>query len=77
MLVLGRYKDEVICIGDDIEVTVVQGAGKNGQVRLGITAPREIQVDRKEVRERKEAEAAYATEAAYAAAPEADGLDPH
>lgn len=49
MLVLSRQRDETIMIGDDIEVTVVDIRGD--KVRLGITAPREISVHRKEVYE--------------------------
>ena len=49
MLVLSRQRDETIMIGDDVEVTVVDIRGD--KVRLGITAPREIQVHRKEVYE--------------------------
>src|SRR6266446_234834 len=47
MLVLSRQRDETIIIGDDIEVTVVDIRGD--KVRLGINAPREISVHRKEV----------------------------
>lgn len=47
MLVLSRQRDETIMIGDDIEVTVVDIRGD--KVRLGITAPKEISVHRKEV----------------------------
>ncbi|CAA9412959.1 MAG: Carbon storage regulator [uncultured Phycisphaerae bacterium] len=47
MLVLSRQRDETIMIGDDVEVTVVDIRGD--KVRLGITAPREISVHRKEV----------------------------
>ncbi len=47
MLVLSRQRDEVIMIGDDIEITVVDIRGD--KVRLGINAPRHIQVHRKEV----------------------------
>ena len=47
MLVLSRQRDETIIIGDDIEVTVVDIRGD--KVRLGITAPKEISVHRKEV----------------------------
>ena len=47
MLVLSRQRDETIMIGDDIEVTVVDIRGD--KVRLGINAPREIAVHRKEV----------------------------
>ncbi len=49
MLVLSRHRDETIMIGDDIEITVVDIKGD--KVRIGITAPREIQVHRKEVYE--------------------------
>src|SRR5438552_15374131 len=47
MLVLARKSDETIMIGDDIEVTVVDIRGD--KVRLGINAPKEISVHRKEV----------------------------
>jgi len=47
--VLSRQVDETIMIGDDIEVTVVDIRGD--KVRLGITAPKEIAVHRKEVYE--------------------------
>ena len=49
MLVLSRQRDETIVIGDNIEITVVDIRGD--KVRLGITAPREIQVHRKEIYE--------------------------
>jgi carbon storage regulator len=47
MLVLSRHRDETIMIGDSIEITVVDIKGD--KVRIGINAPREIQVHRKEV----------------------------
>ena len=47
MLVLSRQRDETIMIGDDVQITVVDIRGD--KVRLGISAPREIQVHRKEV----------------------------
>lgn len=47
MLVLSRQRNEVIKIGDDIEVEVVDIRGD--KVRLGITAPKEISVHRKEI----------------------------
>jgi carbon storage regulator len=49
MLVLSRAKDESIIIGDDIEITIVDVRG--GKVRLGIRAPLNITVHRKEVYE--------------------------
>ena len=47
MLVLSRQKDESIIIGDDVEITIVDVRGD--KVRLGITAPKEISVHRREV----------------------------
>lgn len=47
MLVLSRQRDETIMIGDDVEITVVDIRGD--KVRLGINAPKTIQVHRKEV----------------------------
>lgn len=47
MLVLSRQRDETIMIGDEIEITIVDIRGD--KVRLGINAPRDIQVHRKEV----------------------------
>lgn len=47
MLVLSRGKDESIEIGDNIRVTVVSITGS--KVRLGIEAPPEVPVHRKEV----------------------------
>lgn len=49
MLVLSRQRDETIMIGDEIEITVVDIRGD--KVRLGINAPRLVQVHRKEVYE--------------------------
>jgi carbon storage regulator len=47
MLVLSRQRDESIMIGDGIVITVVDIRGD--KVRLGIQAPTEIPVHRKEV----------------------------
>lgn len=47
MLVLSRLKNETVIIGEDIEVTVIDVRGD--KVRLGINAPRNVRVDRKEV----------------------------
>ena len=49
MLVLSRQRDETIMIGDEIEITIVDIRGD--KVRLGINAPRTVQVHRKEVYE--------------------------
>jgi carbon storage regulator len=47
MLVLSRKRDEVIMIGDDISIIVVDIQGD--KVRLGVEAPHEIPVHRQEV----------------------------
>lgn len=49
MLVLSRHRDESIIIGDNIVVTIVDIRGD--KVRLGINAPSEIPVHRREVYE--------------------------
>ena len=47
MLVLSRQRDESIMIGDNVQITIVDIRGD--KVRLGIIAPTEIPVHRKEV----------------------------
>jgi carbon storage regulator len=47
MLVLTRHVHQSIVIGHDVVVTVLEVRGD--QVRLGITAPKDIQVHREEV----------------------------
>ena len=47
MLVLTRKSNQSIMIGDDVEVSVLSIIGE--KVRIGIQAPREIPVFRKEV----------------------------
>lgn len=47
MLILSRKKDEVIVVGDNIEIRVIEIRGD--QVRLGITAPADVKVFRKEL----------------------------
>ncbi len=51
MLVLTRKVNETIMIGSDVAITVVsvQGHGARAQIRLGISAPRELPVMRREV----------------------------
>lgn len=51
MLVLTRRVGETIVIDGDIQVTVV--GVKGDRVRLGITAPASVTVDRQEVHERR------------------------
>jgi carbon storage regulator len=47
MLVLSRKKGESLMIGDDIELVVLAVEGE--QVRIGIVAPKQVEVYRKEV----------------------------
>ncbi len=49
MLVLSRHRNEVITIGDDVEIKVLEIRGD--KVRIGISAPRHIEVHRQEVKE--------------------------
>ena len=49
MLVLSRKKDESIIINDHIRVTIVEIRGD--KVRLGIDAPKDVTVHRREVYE--------------------------
>ncbi len=47
MLVLTRKKNQSIVINDDIEITVIDI--QNDQIRIGVTAPKNVPVYRKEV----------------------------
>lgn len=47
MLALSRKKGEALIINNDIEITVIEIKGE--QVKIGIAAPREVPVYRKEV----------------------------
>jgi carbon storage regulator len=49
MLILTRKKNETLRIGDDILITIVDVQGD--QVRLGITAPRNVPILRQELYE--------------------------
>ncbi|WP_439126067.1 MAG: carbon storage regulator CsrA (plasmid) [Pseudomonas rhizophila] len=50
MLILTRNSGQSINIGDDITITVLSCGG--AQVRLGITAPKEVEVHRDEIYQR-------------------------
>ena len=54
MLILTRKDNESLFIGDDIEITVL--GVKGNQVRIGINAPKNIDVHREEVYRRIEAQ---------------------
>ena len=47
MLVLGRNEGQSIVIGDNIEVMVLKS--RDGRMKIGIKAPKDIPVHRKEV----------------------------
>ncbi len=68
MLVLTRRLNQSIKIGDEIEITVIEVRGD--QVRLGVTAPRDVSVHRKEVYLQIQQE-----NRAASAAPDASALD--
>jgi carbon storage regulator len=53
MLVLTRKIGEQIVIGDDIKIKIVEVKGK--QVRVGIEAPRSVEVNREEIYKQKNA----------------------
>jgi carbon storage regulator len=56
MLVLSRFVNQSIVVGEDVVVTVVEvTGGRDGpRVKLGITAPEGIRIDRVEVRQAKD-----------------------
>jgi carbon storage regulator len=56
MLVLTRRTNQSIMIGDEVEISVLSVSGE--KVRIGIEAPQEVPVFRKEVYLRIEAERA-------------------
>lgn len=50
MLILTRRVGETLRIGDDVSVTVLRVKGN--QVRLGVSAPRDVSVHREEIYDR-------------------------
>jgi carbon storage regulator len=50
MLIFTRKKGQNIKIGEDIEIKILQS--NDNQVRIGITAPKEIPVHRQEIYDR-------------------------
>jgi len=52
MLVLSRKVGEEIVVGSNIHITVVAVRGEN--VRIGISAPKDVAVDRQEVHEKRQ-----------------------
>ena len=54
MLILTRRVSESLMIGDEVSITVL--GIKGNQVRIGITAPKEIPVHREEIYQKIQAE---------------------
>ena len=54
MLILTRRVGESVMIGEDVTITVLRVKGT--QVRLGVTAPRTVSVQREEISERSRPE---------------------
>ena len=54
MLILTRRVGETLMIGDEVTVTIL--GVKGNQVRIGVNAPKEIEVHREEVYRRIKAE---------------------
>jgi carbon storage regulator len=54
MLILTRRPNQTLIIGDSISITVLDVRGS--QVRIGVTAPREIAVHRGEIFDKAAAE---------------------
>jgi carbon storage regulator len=50
MLILTRRVGETLVVGDDVTVTVLGVRGS--QIRLGVNAPKEVSVHRKEIYQR-------------------------
>lgn len=50
MLLLTRYKDQSIMIGDDIKITILETRGNH--IRIGIDAPKNVTVNREEIHQR-------------------------
>ena len=67
MLVLSRKKNESIIINDNITVTIIEIRGD--KVRLGIEAPKDVTVHRREVYEAIQAQNAKAAQRDPGAAP--------
>lgn len=54
MLVLSRKLNEVLVVGENIRITITEIRGD--KVKIGIEAPKEVNVDRLEVWEAKQRE---------------------
>jgi len=60
VLILTRKVGEALMVGEDVTVTVM--AVKGNQVRIGISAPKDVAVHRQEIYDRVQAEKAQQPE---------------
>lgn len=60
MLILTRRIGETLIVGDEVTVTVL--GVKGNQVRIGVTAPKDVSVHRQEVYEKIQKESGVSTE---------------
>ncbi len=72
MLILARKINESIMVGDQVEISIVDIKGD--QVKLGISAPRQIKVYRREVYQLIQQENLQAAQAKPDLLPRLDGL---
>ncbi|WP_269476185.1 carbon storage regulator CsrA [Pseudomonas parafulva] len=49
-MILSRHPGQTLMVGDNIQVTIIEVKGN--QVRIGIQAPKEVDVHRQEIYER-------------------------
>ena len=54
MLILTRKLGESIAIGDEVTVTLIDVQGR--QVKIGVTAPKDVQIHRQEIYEKIQVE---------------------
>lgn len=59
MLILTRKVGEALMVGDDVNITVL--GVKGNQVRIGVSAPKEVAVHREEIYQRIQKEKNQAT----------------
>jgi carbon storage regulator len=59
MLILTRRAGETLMIGEEVTVTVMDVKGN--QVRIGINAPKDVEVHREEIHDRVQKEKAQQT----------------
>ena len=74
MLVLTRKKEERICIGQNVTLTIVQV--RNGSVKIGIEAPAEVRILRGELVESAGEEANADEECTASSDPPSDVVEP-